>query len=362
MNTPIDDRYIAEQYALGRTTTDIAEELGVCDMTVSRHLRSCGVELRKRGPQPKPKKVEEPKQRKKRQSRKRPPGRSANQKTCPCMVLCLFLSGMSSYEIGAALGVNHTAANRTLIKLGYRRGKGNGPNRERLDALKREESQKIFSERFYERYGGRFEYLGGYLSCHDNSKPLIRCMTCGSEFERYVDWKYEIRCPECFKREVEARRETKAREEREAREARESLVYLNTCEECGKQFETKYATAKRCSHECQRKHANRRNYERAKRNGFRGLGNHRKRARKYGVQYDPSVTLPRLIKRDGLTCYLCGGRCDPDDRTYGYFGPKSPTMDHVIAMANGGGHTWDNVKVAHFICNSEKRDLWLWQL
>lgn len=34
-----------------------------------------------------------------------------------------------------------------------------------------------------------------------------------------------------------------------------------------------------------------------------------------------------------------------------------PTIDHIVAMANGGGHTWDNVQLAHAICNSYKRDL-----
>ncbi len=34
----------------------------------------------------------------------------------------------------------------------------------------------------------------------------------------------------------------------------------------------------------------------------------------------------------------------------------SPTIDHVIPLAKGGYDTIENVKAAHFICNSKKSD------
>jgi 5-methylcytosine-specific restriction endonuclease McrA len=47
--------------------------------------------------------------------------------------------------------------------------------------------------------------------------------------------------------------------------------------------------------------------------------------------------------------------CDPNDHEWTkHFGPTSPTIDHIIPMAKGGGHIWDNVQVAHAICNSTK--------
>ena len=50
--------------------------------------------------------------------------------------------------------------------------------------------------------------------------------------------------------------------------------------------------------------------------------------------------------------------CNTDDNSWnGYFGAYSPTVDHIIALKNGGTHTWDNVQCAHAICNSNKRDL-----
>ena len=39
-----------------------------------------------------------------------------------------------------------------------------------------------------------------------------------------------------------------------------------------------------------------------------------------------------------------------------YCGPLYPSIDHIIAMVNGGGHIWSNVQLAHMMCNSEKGD------
>ena len=89
----------------------------------------------------------------------------------------------------------------------------------------------------------------------------------------------------------------------------------------------------------------------------RGYRNHKGRARKYGCAFDSSVTLKSLIKRNGLRCAICGELCDPHDHEWtDHFGPKYPTIDHIIPMSKGGGHVWDNVQVAHAICNSIKRD------
>lgn len=39
-----------------------------------------------------------------------------------------------------------------------------------------------------------------------------------------------------------------------------------------------------------------------------------------------------------------------------YCGPKYPSIDHIIPISKGGAHTWENVQVAHFECNPNKRD------
>lgn len=83
---------------------------------------------------------------------------------------------------------------------------------------------------------------------------------------------------------------------------------------------------------------------------------HKRRAIKYGCEYDPSVTREKLIEKNGLVCAICGGKCDMNDRSWGALGALYPTIDHITPMSKGGGHTWDNVQIAHAICNIIKSD------
>lgn len=59
----------------------------------------------------------------------------------------------------------------------------------------------------------------------------------------------------------------------------------------------------------------------------------------------------KVFKRDGWICKICG---DPIDNTLMYPDLMSASLDHKIALANGGSHTYDNVQCAHLICNSLK--------
>lgn len=76
---------------------------------------------------------------------------------------------------------------------------------------------------------------------------------------------------------------------------------------------------------------------------------------------DKDITLEKLYIRDKGICYICNERCNYDDyklTNEGYFiaGLKYPSIDHIIPLNKGGTHTWNNVKLAHFICNSLKKD------
>ena len=51
-----------------------------------------------------------------------------------------------------------------------------------------------------------------------------------------------------------------------------------------------------------------------------------------------------IILRDGQCCYLCGVELSIHE----------VTLDHVVALANGGSHTEDNLRVACRECNSRK--------
>lgn len=77
-----------------------------------------------------------------------------------------------------------------------------------------------------------------------------------------------------------------------------------------------------------------------------------RRARMCGA-YVSHVSNGMIFERDGWICQLCG---ELVDRTARVPDPKAPTLDHVIALANGGTHEPSNVQLACFQCNCIKGD------
>ena len=86
--------------------------------------------------------------------------------------------------------------------------------------------------------------------------------------------------------------------------------------------------------------------------------NTRRRTKLQDALVDNDITLYDLFERDGGRCHLCGGLCDWKDHGYknNHFvaGKNYPTIDHVVPLVLGGEHSWSNVKLAHFSCNSAK--------
>jgi 5-methylcytosine-specific restriction endonuclease McrA len=58
-----------------------------------------------------------------------------------------------------------------------------------------------------------------------------------------------------------------------------------------------------------------------------------------------------IYERDEWTCGLCR---EPVDRTLRHPEPMSASLDHVVPIAAGGGHTRDNVQCSHLRCNVTK--------
>lgn len=88
----------------------------------------------------------------------------------------------------------------------------------------------------------------------------------------------------------------------------------------------------------------------------RNPGPYKARARKRqlalkGVQSDPSITIEALYSRHGAICYLCDEAIDTALR---YPDRWAGTIEHVVAIFNGGQNTWNNVKPAHSYCNRRK--------
>lgn len=87
-----------------------------------------------------------------------------------------------------------------------------------------------------------------------------------------------------------------------------------------------------------------------------GGKHYRERAMAYGVPYDASINLRKVMERDHNICQICGKPIDINSRRGKGLGMLYPTIDHIKPLSKGGGHTWDNVQLAHLICNSQKCD------
>jgi 5-methylcytosine-specific restriction endonuclease McrA len=130
-----------------------------------------------------------------------------------------------------------------------------------------------------------------------------------------------------------------------ARRARIAKVVPRTCANarCGKQFSVTVLVGKgrkHCSVRC------------AKRQAKRGKSRHEARARRAGVPCDYSVRPDAVFRRCRWRCQLCG--CATPQRLRGTTKPNAPELDHIVPIALGGGHTWDNVQLACRRCNSAK--------
>ena len=207
------------------------------------------------------------------------------------------------------------------------------------------------------------EYVGNYTGC--DGRADIRCKSCGTIFNRSMISirKGQCSCPKCrAEREKELKRERakkdavsnlckalktvarqRARDQREAEINRKREARKHRCPVCGTvTYRNKY-----CSDACARKVAN-------------AAGEIRRRNLLKSAIVDKDISLEGLFRRDKGVCSLCGKRCDYEDYTVtrGVFiaGDWYPSIDHIIPLAKGGLHSWDNVQLAHRRCNWEKSD------
>lgn len=205
-----------------------------------------------------------------------------------------------------------------------------------------------------------FEYLGDWVG--GNTKVSLKCLKHGEVVCRNIDTLRSssvIRCEICraehhreywkkrtvygskegYFAELARQKEERDRARHERHESRKRIV---ECDVCGIKFITYNPQQKRCSSKC-------------------SLSLRRDKRLTETNTIDKNITLPRLYKRDGGFCYICGLKCnweDKDVRDDGtvVYGLTYPTIDHVLPLAKGGKHSWKNVKLAHWVCNIRKSD------
>ena len=199
-----------------------------------------------------------------------------------------------------------------------------------------------------------FEYAGNYTG--SDGHVDLRCKKCGHI--RTANWntlrhKGTKTCPNCLEIEKQ-RREAEAKSLLEANKLQSEcnkrgkevvrlltrVVKLHRCPVCGKVTENKYCSSKCCQ----------------KANWITKEARRRKRIQ--DALIDKDISVQGLYERDNGVCAICGGKCDWSDHLYRgrtfIVGINYPTIDHIIPLVKGGTHSWDNVQLAHFGCNSAK--------
>lgn len=211
-----------------------------------------------------------------------------------------YLAGASTYELGEKYGVNHATISTWMRELGHVRGKGANS----LKAAKAGHEQ--IRKRAIRKVEADLSADGGNLSLVrfvSVKKSVFKCNTCGFVFERWSrHGSFPTSCPECEQKKADARKQLKE-EERKKREAERLTEYEKDkeCAYCGSVFHSEQKEAKYCSIQCRRNAHKKRRDARLKQSG-RYVGKdtcHRKRAKKFGVPYDSSITWRSLSKQLG---------------------------------------------------------------
>jgi 5-methylcytosine-specific restriction endonuclease McrA len=195
----------------------------------------------------------------------------------------------------------------------------------------------------YKPSGGRPRKFCSDACCYESRrslKPAKACSVCGAETPSA---RQSICSDECRRR--------LARSKARIYDAAKKPLIQRVCRGCATKFVPAFGDARRvwCSKRCQRKVERR---GRAK--------NHEQRARRKGSPVDYSITSLKVFERDRWTCQLCKRRTPKALK--GTVDPRAPELDHIIPIAAGGGHTWDNVQCACRECNGNKGSKPLGQL
>lgn len=232
------------------------------------------------------------------------------------------------------------------------------PEKQSAQTIKGREADEPRRIKLIEERLPGFEYFGNFTGSDGTAD--IRCKKCGTVITRsWVAIRHgNVACDVCRAEASAAKKAQEKAAQEAAKEAKakaqklkkfftqnQEQLELRCCAKCGAWFVPKRKAQQCCSRRC-----------------AESLNNTRKKDRRLRLlgRYNEEITLPRLYQRDGGICYLCGKPCNWQDfeiRDDGTFiaGDWYPSIDHVVALHDGGAHAWDNVRLAHRWCNSKKR-------
>lgn len=264
--------------------------------------------------------------------------------------------GTTSYELAQRHGVNPATIRKWMRDAGVVIGRENAPHR----VTCRGRGQDVLKDRCKERVRKKLIDDGDTLELVAyGDKLTLRCKICGHEFEKSKGgYSHRFTCPACHDAEMRAIQEQKEQKKLEKAQQKEAarewlLSTPRVCKECGDPFFSESDSACYCSDACRNKSRNRKATARKSRRGSTQGYRHRMRIEITRETYDRTVNTAAVNKKFGGVCCQCGRKTF---RTKDYT-PLQATLDHVVALANNGTHTWDNVQLLCAECNSNKRDL-----
>lgn len=258
--------------------------------------------------------------------------------------------GKNYHEIARVLGVDPHAVGS------YCRKHGLGYTPEELDRQLEQVTDEEWDLKVKAHFGNNFEVVKAMKPDETTERDIIiRCTDCGTmsiiSSVTLRGSKQNKGCANCrrIRKEEEKieKQELKLRQMIARRQARAYQAEFPTCS-CGALAPMGHRICEDCRKENERLYRRERD---RKKETIR---------RKRCAGGDWSISLKKLYERDGGVCYLCGRPTDWEDyRQDGdvfIAGGNYPSIDHVIPLSRGGTHQWDNVKLAHFFCNSCKSD------
>ncbi len=76
--------------------------------------------------------------------------------------------------------------------------------------------------------------------------------------------------------------------------------------------------------------------------------NQRREALKKGATRSEKIDRQSVYEFDRYICWICGEYADPGNEDWKW----RPSLDHVVALMDGGDHTYENLRTAHRRCNT----------
>lgn len=200
-----------------------------------------------------------------------------------------------------------------------------------------EEKKKFFESRY-----SSYEMI--YAEGGSDGFLYLQCRYCGSIFRRGCQCmrpsrSYEARCHSCdnlLRKHKKRLQEHKSIVIRYGDSRKYRQLGMKQCKVCEQLFVPTRAGQSYCSTTC------------ATYLHWKG-----KEAYRY------KINLHTLYHRDRGICHICGKPCDWTDykineQGYKVYGNLYPTRDHLIPKSKGGEHSYQNIALAHLICNSRR--------